>query len=50
MYTVPSTDCTIYRELAVRVKEKGLGMKVGNKRLSLLMYANDIIMTENDND
>ena len=38
-------------ELAVRVKEKGLGMKVGNERLSLLMYADEIIiLSENGND
>ena len=42
----------IYTEkLAVRVKEKGLGIKVGNERLSLLMYADDIvILSESGND
>ena len=35
-------------EFAVRVKESNLGMKIGNEKISLLMYADDIIlMSEN---
>ena len=37
-------------ELAVRMKEKGLGMKVGNEKLSLLMYADDIIIMSEKRD
>ena len=31
-------------ELAVRVRESNLGIRVGNERLSILMYADDIII------
>ncbi len=35
-------------ELAVRVKSTGLGVRVGNDKLSLLLYADDVvIMSEN---
>ena len=31
-------------ELAIRVKERNLGMRIGNEKLSILMYADDIII------
>ena len=38
-------------ELAVRVKERELGVRIGNEKISLLMYADDIIlMSENSDD
>ena len=37
-------------ELAVRVKESDLGMKIGNEKISLLMYADDIILMSEKSD
>ena len=38
-------------ELAVRVKPTGLGVKVGNDMLSVLMYADDmVVLSENHKD
>ena len=37
-------------ELALRVKESGLGMAVGNEKLSILMYADDIIIMSDSSD
>ena len=38
-------------ELAVRVKRTGLGVRVGNEKLSLLLYADDVvILSENAED
>ena len=37
-------------ELAVRVKEGNWGMRVGNEKLSLLMYADDIIIMSESSD
>ena len=37
-------------ELAIRIKETNLGMRVGGERLSLLMYADDIIITSESRD
>ncbi|RUM30948.1 MAG: hypothetical protein DSY42_03585 [Aquifex sp.] len=31
-------------ELAVRMRKTGLGIRVGNERLSMVMYADDIVV------
>ncbi len=35
-------------ELAVRVRESGKGMQVGNERLSILLYADDVVIMSED--
>ena len=41
---------TYTEKLAVQEKERELGMRIGNEKISLLMYADDIILMSEKSD
>ncbi len=47
----PTLFSIFINDLAIEIKNKGLGVKVGNVNTGILMYADDTaIMTENERD